>query len=140
MGGKIKTTPNISRIMAGVKGKNTKPEILVRKLLYSMGYRYRIHCKDLPGTPDLVLSKYKTVIHIRGCFWHYHEGCKTAHYPKSNADYWAKKINKNISRDNQNVDDLIKLGWNVIIIWECQTKDLKSLAEILKHRLEQFKP
>jgi DNA mismatch endonuclease (patch repair protein) len=140
MKGKLKTTPQISRIMAGVKGKNTKPEMLVRKLLYSMGYRYRIHCKDLPGTPDLVLSKYKTVIQVRGCFWHYHEGCKTAHYPKSNSEYWAKKINKNINRDNQNVDDLIKLGWNVIIIWECHTKDLKGLAEILKHRLEQLKP
>ena len=114
-----------SQLMAKVKQKNTAPEIIVRKFLFSKGFRYRINVKSLSGTPDIVLSKYKTVIFVDGCFWHGHT-CRAGHLPSSNLDYWVTKIEKNIERDNRKINELEKLGWNVVVIWQCEIKALKN--------------
>ena len=106
------------RCMARIKGKNTKPELIVRRYLHAHGYRYRINVKRLPGTPDLVLRKYKTVIFINGCFWHGHEGCRYFVMPKSNTTFWEKKIERNKQRDIEKRIQLRLLGWHTIIIWE----------------------
>ena len=117
-----------SRNMSAIKSKNTKPEIAVRKLLDSMGYRFRLHRKDLPGSPDIVLPKYKTAIFVHGCFWHRHENCKYASIPKTRKEFWEKKFRENINRDNLNQANLSLQGWIIIIIWECQLKgDKKKL-------------
>jgi DNA mismatch endonuclease (patch repair protein) len=109
--------------MSCIKGKNTKPEEIVRKYLFSKGFRYRKNDKRYPGTPDIVLPKYKTVIFVNGCFWHGHEGCKYYVVPKSNTEFWLKKINTNKQRDNRIIEELRTLGWRVVIIWECQLKN-----------------
>ena len=114
-----------SQLMAKVKQKNTAPEIIVRKFLFSKGFRYRINVKSLSGTPDIVLSKYKTVIFVHGCFWHGHT-CRAGLLPSSNLDYWVTKIEKNIERDNRKINELEKLGWNVVVIWQCEIKALKN--------------
>jgi DNA mismatch endonuclease (patch repair protein) len=111
-----------SDIMSIVSGKDTKPEILVRKYLFSKGFRYRKNVKNLQGKPDIVLPKYKTIIFIHGCFWHGHENCEASKLPASNVDYWTKKITSNISRDSQSIQSLNEAGWNVIIVWECDLK------------------
>ncbi|TKC59329.1 DNA mismatch endonuclease Vsr [Pedobacter hiemivivus] len=113
--------------MSKIKGKDTKPELLVRKFLHKNGFRYRIHVKDLPGKPDVVLPRYKTVIFINGCFWHGHEECKYYVIPKTRTDWWLSKINGNIANDFLANEQLTNKGWKVIIIWECQLKErLKS--------------
>ena len=123
-----KVSEQRSRNMSAIKSKNTKPEIAVRKLLHSMGYRFRLHRKDLPGSPDIVLPKYKTVIFVHGCFWHRHENCKYATTPKTRKEFWEKKFRENINRDNLNQANLALKGWKIIIIWECQLKgDIKKL-------------
>lgn len=109
--------------MSCIKGKNTKPEEIVRKYLFSKGFRYRKNDKRYPGTPDIVLPKYKTVIFVNGCFWHGHEGCKYYVVPKSNTEFWLKKINTNKQRDNRIIEELRTLGWRVVIIWECHLKN-----------------
>ena len=113
-----------SEIMAKVHSANTTPEIRVRKLLHSMGYRFRLHRRDLPGNPDIVLPKYKTVIFVHGCFWH---GCPTCRHarirPVINAEYWEKKLNRTLERDKNNVVALEQLGWRVVVIWECETRE-----------------
>lgn len=109
-----------SNVMGKIKSTNTKPELLLRKFLFSKGLRYRINYKKLPGKPDIVFPKYKTVIFVNGCFWHGHENCKIAHLPKTNIEFWKDKINKNINRDNNNIQDNILLGWKVLIFWECE--------------------
>ncbi|MDR0304402.1 MAG: DNA mismatch endonuclease Vsr [Chitinispirillales bacterium] len=111
-----------SEIMSKVSGKDTKPEILVRKYLFSKGFRFRKNVANLPGKPDIVLPKYKTVIFIHGCFWHGHKNCEAAKLPTSNIDYWTKKISSNIKRDLKNEESLKIAGWNVIFIWECELK------------------
>ena len=108
--------------MSQIKGKNTKPEIIVRKYLFSKGFRYRINVKSLPGSPDIVLKKYNTAIFINGCFWHGHEGCKYFVWPKTRKEFWQEKIQSNIQRDNKNIALLKDEGWNVITIWECELK------------------
>lgn len=113
-----------SKMMSNIRGKNTKPEILMRKYLFSLGYRFRIHRKDLPGKPDIVLPKYRTVIFIHGCFWHQHPDCKDAVMPKSNTEFWENKLKKNIERDNIYMIQLQKAGWNVRVIWECEVKHI----------------
>ena len=110
-----------SEIMSKVKAKNTKPEILVRKFLFSRGFRFRIHSKTLAGKPDIVLKKYSTVIFVNGCLWHGHKVCNH-NFPKSRLDYWVPKIEKNISNDLKNFNELKKSGWNVLVIWECELK------------------
>ncbi|KAA5534516.1 DNA mismatch endonuclease Vsr [Taibaiella lutea] len=113
--------------MSRIKGKDTKPEMLVRKFLFSKGFRYRLHDKKLPGKPDIVLAKYKTVIFIHGCFWHGHEGCKYYVVPKTRTEWWLDKIGKNILNDEKAIAALTEKGWKVIIIWGCELK--KSTIE-----------
>ena len=108
--------------MSHVRGKDTKPEVMVRKFLFAQGFRYRLYRKDLPGKPDIVLPKYNTVIFINGCFWHGHSGCKYATIPKANHDFWLAKISGNIERDKSNYAKLYELGWKVIEIWQCELK------------------
>ena len=108
--------------MSRVKGKDTKPEEIVRKYLFSQGFRYRKNDKRLPGKPDIVLPKYKTVIFVTGCFWHKHEGCKYFVWPKSNSEFWKEKIESNIVRDKKQYEELKNAGWHVIIVWECELK------------------
>ena len=110
------------RCMARIKGKDTKPEMIVRRYLHAHGYRYRINVKRLPGTPDIVLRKYRTVIFINGCFWHGHEGCRYFVIPKSNTQFWEKKIERNKQRDVEKRIQLRHLSWHTIIIWECELK------------------
>jgi DNA mismatch endonuclease (patch repair protein) len=112
--------------MSRIKGKNTKPEILVRKFLFSKGFRFRLHTKNLPGKPDIVLPKYKTVIFIHGCFWHGHEGCRYFVIPKTRSDWWKNKINTNILNDSKKKAELKHLGWKIITIWECEIKPNKK--------------
>jgi len=120
---KEKRSWNMSRI----RNKNTKPEIIVRSLLHRMGYRFRLHKKCLPGKPDIVLPKHKTIIFVHGCFWHRHENCKYAYNPKSRIEFWKKKFVENINRDKKVQNELSELGWKVEIIWECETKNLDLL-------------
>ena len=108
--------------MSHVRGKDTKPEVMVRQFLFAQGFRYRLYRKDLPGKPDIVLPKYKTVIFINGCFWHGHTGCKYATIPEANHDFWLAKISGNIERDKSNHAKLFELGWKVIEIWQCKLK------------------
>ena len=112
------------RNMSAIKGRDTKPEILLRKLLHSLGYRFRIQRKDLPGRPDIVLPKYKTAIFVNGCFWHRHEECKYASTPSTNSEFWEMKFAANVKRDARNYVALKKQGWNVIVIWECEVKEI----------------
>ena len=108
--------------MSHVRGKDTKPEVMVRQYLFANGFRYRLYRKDLPGKPDIVLPKYKTVVFINGCFWHGHSGCKYATIPEANHDFWLAKISGNIERDKSNRAKLFELGWKVIEIWQCELK------------------
>lgn len=114
--------------MRAVGQKHTRPEMVVRRALHSLGYRFRIHRQDLPGSPDIVLPKYKTAIFVHGCFWHRHSGCKKATMPKTRAEFWARKFEHNVARDKQNEVALLELGWHVLIIWECETKPADALA------------
>ena len=127
-----------SAIMSKIGGKNTKPEILVRKFIFSKGFRYRINVKTLPGKPDIVLPKYKTIIFVNGCFWHGHN-CKKGKLPSSNTDFWKEKISNNKSRDAKNSDLLVKLGWKVIIIWQCEISKIDNRTKILNKLLEDIK-
>lgn len=108
--------------MSRIKGKDTKPEILVRKFLFSQGFRYRLHDKKFPGKPDLVFPKYKKLVFIHGCYWHGHEGCKYFVPPKTRTEWWMNKINENKKRDERNIAELKKIMWQPIIIWECELK------------------
>ena len=118
--------------MAAIKSKDTKPEIAVRKLLHSLGYRFRLHRKDLPGSPDIVLPKYKTVIFVHGCFWHRHEGCKYATNPKTRESFWNKKFEDNKKRDLEIKEKIKDIGWKSVIIWECEINNLiKDSSEII---------
>ncbi len=127
--------------MSRIKSSNTKPEMIVRSLLHSMGYRFRLngkvakkyHAKGvLPGKPDIVLAKYKTVIFVHGCFWHRHEGCKFAYTPKTRTEFWENKLNENKNRDLQKKKQLEESDWSIKIIWECETKDQNRLISIIK--------
>ena len=119
-----------SKNMSAIKSKNTKPEIIVRKFLHSKGYRFRIHRRDLPGSPDIVLPKYKTAIFVHGCFWHRHQGCKYATNPKTRIKFWENKFNQNIKRDKENILSLRNLKWEVLVVWECQLKNLENFLII----------
>lgn len=126
-----------SEVMALVHSKNTKPEIRLRKALFSLGFRYRLHDKRLPGKPDIVLSKYRTVIFMHGCFWHRHANCRAATFPKSNVDYWALKLENNKQRDNVQQQALDALGWRVLVVWECELR--KDISKVLAHITENLK-
>lgn len=121
--------------MSCIKGKNTKPEEIVRKYLFSQGFRYRKNDKRLPGTPDIVLPKHKTVIFVNGCFWHGHQGCRYFVVPKTNTEFWMNKIDTNRIRDQKKMSELETMGWKVIVIWECELKPGKqddTLGKIVK--------
>lgn len=119
--------------MAAVKGKDTKPEMLVRRYLHGLGYRYGLHNRKLPGSPDLVLRRLKTVIFIHGCFWHGHEGCKYYRLPKSNIDFWQTKIDRNRKRDAEVEAKLNSMGWRVLTVWECDLKNKERRERTLSH-------
>jgi DNA mismatch endonuclease (patch repair protein) len=123
--------PTRSRTMASVKQKGTAPELLVRRLLHGLGYRYRLHCRDLPGTPDLVWRPRKKAIFIHGCFWHGHDCQHGRRQARSNREYWMTKLQKNQSRDAATADALAKMGWTVMTVWECQLKSPDSIATML---------
>jgi DNA mismatch endonuclease (patch repair protein) len=133
------TSEERSRIMSRVKGQNTKPEKVIRSLLHSMGYRFRLHRKDLPGKPDIVLPKHRKVIFVHGCFWHGHENCRRAARPKANAEFWNKKLDSNIARDTNTQAELKKLGWQFLVIWQCEMKDIEKLRQQLAHFLQEGK-
>jgi DNA mismatch endonuclease (patch repair protein) len=118
--------------MSMIKGKNTKPEIVVRKFLHSKGFRFRLHMKDLPGKPDIVLPKYKTVIFIHGCFWHGHKNCKYFVVPKTRTRWWTKKIEGNKEHDERNKIKLKKADWKIITLWECRLRSKKILKTLSK--------
>ena len=120
--------------MSRIRSKNTRPELAVRKYLYSNGFRYRLHNRHLPGKPDISNQSKLTAVFVNGCFWHQHEGCKRAAVPKTNKSYWLPKLEKNVARFKDNTDKLLELGWKVIIVWECEAKDeaaLKSKLDVL---------
>lgn len=126
-----KTPEARSLNMKAVAGKNTKPEMFVRSLLHKSGFRFSLHKKGLPGSPDLCMSKYKTVIFINGCFWHQHKGCKKAALPKTNVDFWSEKLGKNLQRDQLQYEELEKMGWRVLVIWGCICQQ-KNATQILE--------
>lgn len=126
-----------SDVMSRIKGRNTKPERVVRSLLHRMGYRFRLHRTDLPGKPDIVLPKYKSVIFVHGCFWHRHKDCKFAYTPKSRTDFWIKKLESNANRDQKIIGELTALGWKVITVWECDLRVPGQLSSRLDAYLKQ---
>lgn len=121
-----------SEVMRAVKGRDTRPEMALRKKLHALGFRYRLNVKDLPGKPDLVFPKHKTVVFVHGCFWHGHQCKRGNRQPKQNADYWKEKIARNKARDKKNAKELEKLGWRVITVWECELKDLDPASLPIK--------
>ena len=124
--------------MSGIKGRDTSPELAVRWFLHAHGFRYRLHVKDLPGTPDIVLPKYKTAIQVRGCFWHQHEGCRFAYAPKSNVTFWTAKLKGNVLRDSFNDNSLRIAGWKVITVWECEISEERLHRLIAEIQPEQM--
>lgn len=123
--------------MARVKGKDTTPEMLVRRLVHGLGYRYRLRAKDLPGRPDLVFRSRRKVIFVHGCFWHRHDGCKLARLPKSRLDFWKPKLEGNKRRDAEQQEKLRSMGWDFMIIWECELKDLDKVADRVRAFLNE---
>jgi len=128
------TSEHRSWNMSRIKGRNTGPELRLRSLLHRAGFRFRLHPKDLPGKPDIVLSRYRTVIFVHGCFWHRHPGCRNATTPSTRRDFWQAKFDENVSRDARNYADLQSAGWNVITVWECE---LESDAESVVSRISK---
>lgn len=119
-----------SRMMAGIKGKNSQPELLVRRLLFASGYRFRLHRRDLPGTPDIVMPARKVAIFVHGCFWHLHHECRYAKMPTTRPDFWKAKLEANVGRDRRAIEKLQTLGWRVLCIWECSTRDADAAASL----------
>lgn len=122
-------------MMRGIRAKDTKPERIVRSLLHRMGYRFRLHRKDLPGSPDIVLPRHRTVIFVHGCFWHRHLGCRLSYDPKSNRQFWKEKFRKNVERDARMRRSLDKLGWQTMTVWECETGRQETVARRLRRKL-----
>ena len=124
--------------MSRIRGKDTAPELRLRKLLHRAGYRFRLHTPDLPGKPDIVLKKYRTVIFVHGCFWHRHQGCPSAAVPKTRTEFWLAKFDTTIKRDRQKQQQLEELGWRVVTVWECQLES--DADEVVKSVMEQLNP
>jgi DNA mismatch endonuclease (patch repair protein) len=124
-------------MMAGIKGKNSQPELLVRRLLFASGYRFRLHRRDLPGTPDIVMPSRKIAIFIHGCFWHLHQGCRFAKMPATRPEFWRVKLEANVQRDQRSIDELRAMGWRVLCVWECSTRDSRASADI-QYRLQNW--
>ena len=114
--------------MARIRARDTRPEMAVRRLLHSLGYRYRLHRRELPGSPDICFPSRKKAVFIHGCFWHRHDGCRRTTNPKTRTSYWKDKFRKNVIRDRRNIAGLAELGWAAMVVWECETKNLKRLA------------
>ena len=125
-----------SEIMSRVRAKDTAPEMLVRRLVYSMGYRYRLHDRSLPGTPDLVFRKARKLVFVHGCFWHRHAGCALARWPKSRQKFWREKLEGNLARDRKNMGRLRRAGWGVMVVWECQLSKPARLEQRIKGFLD----
>lgn len=123
-----------SRIMSRISGKDTQPELVVRSTLHKMGHRFRLHRDDLPGKPDITLPKHKKIIFVHGCFWHGHEGCLRSKRPSSNIKFWNEKLDKNLKRDQNNLRKIEELGWDALVVWACEVKNLK----LLKKKLTSF--
>lgn len=125
--------------MASIRGRNTRPEMALRKALHRLGFRYRLHERKLPGHPDLVFPKYRAVVFVHGCFWHRHPGCRYATTPASNTEFWERKFRGNVERDNRNIRKLREQGWRVAVIWECALKgdNLEVIAERVSHWLQE---
>lgn len=122
--------------MSRIRGKDTKPEMVVRRLVFSMGYRYRLHDRTLPGTPDLVFRGRRKAMFVHGCFWHRHSGCGLARLPKSRLDFWRPKLEGNARRDGENIAALRELGWETLVVWECETKDAEHLGKTIRKFLD----
>ena len=120
-----------SQIMSNVPQRNTSPERLVRSFLHRLGYRFRLHRRDLPGSPDIVLPKHRIAIFVHGCFWHQHRGCRKSRRPASNTDYWNPKLDAIVLRDKKKIRELKALGWQVIVVWQCEAQNIKSLSRKL---------
>ena len=118
-----------SERMSRIRSSNTSPELALRRALHALGFRFRLHRKDLPGRPDIVLPRYSTVVFVHGCFWHRHAGCKVASTPKSNTEFWVEKFNRNVARDNRSSESLKAQGWKVIVTWECELGSGRKAAE-----------
>ncbi|MGP0073311.1 MAG: very short patch repair endonuclease [Bryobacteraceae bacterium] len=131
------TVAERSRRMSLVRGKDTKAEMVVRRLIHRMGYRYRLHDRDLPGNPDMVFAGQRKVIFVHGCFWHRHGGCKLTRWPKSKLDFWRPKLEQNHERDKVNKRKLVRLGWKVLVVWECQLNKVGALTARLSEFLER---
>ncbi|MFD1331167.1 very short patch repair endonuclease [Methylopila musalis] len=134
------TPEHRSAVMRAVKGQDTRPEMLVRRAAHALGYRFRLHAKQLPGSPDLVFPARRKAIFVHGCFWHGHDCARGARAPKTNADYWRAKIARNTARDKRALAQLIDLGWDVLVLWECQLKPPAALAERLVGFLGERRP
>lgn len=128
-----------SRMMSGIGGRNTKPEIVVRKALFAAGFRFRLHRKDLPGCPDIVLPGRRIAVFVHGCFWHAHPGCRYAKLPASRRELWETKLAANVERDRRAIDALLSADWRVLVVWECATRSVKAreaLPELLRHWID----
>lgn len=125
-----------SEVMRKIRGKDTKPELLLRSALFKMGYRFRIHRKDLPGKPDIVFPKQRLAIFVHGCFWHYHQDCREGRIPSTNSKFWKEKLQKNISKDERNIEALQSLGWQVLVVWECDIE--KKLSNTLESVIQKL--
>lgn len=125
-----------SAMMSGIRAKDTKPELRVRKALFAAGFRYRLHIKKMPGCPDIVLSKYRAAIFVHGCFWHQHAGCKLSKIPASRVEFWKAKLEGNSARDSRAVRDILSLGWRVLIVWECHLRAQRDMSTLQKELSE----
>lgn len=125
----IVTPDKRSRMMAGIRGKDTKPEMVVRQLVHRLGFRFRLHRRSLPGSPDLVFPRFRKVLFVHGCFWHRHPGCRLAYTPKSNTKFWLTKLEANTRRDAATREALVALGWDVMIVWECEVANVSVLSQ-----------
>ncbi len=129
-------SPERSANMARIRSKDTQPEMAVRRLLHALGYRFRLHRRDLPGTPDICFPGRKKAIFVHGCFWHRHEGCRRTTTPKTRTTFWEDKFRRNVVRDRKNMTGLIEVGWDVMVVWECETADLEELTPRLRRFLD----
>ena len=133
---RLPTTPQRSRMMSSIRGKDTWPERMLRSRLFASGFRYRLHVRSLPGSPDLVFPKYRAVVFVHGCFWHRHQGCRFAATPRANADFWERKLQGNVDRDTRHTAALRTLGWRVAVVWECSLRQsIDHSAQIVEEWL-----
>lgn len=131
----ILTKEQRSLNMSRIRARDTGPELIVRRTAHRMGFRFRLYRKDLPGTPDLVFPKHRLAVFVHGCYWHRHDGCRFAYSPKSRVEFWTKKFKQNVARDNRNQSLLRDLGWQILVIWECETRDIKTVEDKLHEYL-----